>query len=718
MSTQLLLLHPEDVPRDSPVQLAAPEYASIIDDSRPDSVGVTLARSQPATSSDSGSDVEDEDEDSSPAPDGSDVIWVARSRVNQCRVWHGETSIGAPGRLLRRPVHAVIDDAPVYGQIVGYDSAIVSVRHANGTSQAQASKVEEVAPSVVFLLYKATLVKRLAMPAARQAAHSKILDRLLGEGGYQATRQISELLAGIALTKSHPTPQDRIMWIDPATGSDTPCSVGHVIDFGFFRDGNVPLTPGVSLGDRFCLDPLEAASPPQAQVQPSDELDDADDADADLPLATQDTHVAFADLMDTLEAAADVAAADSRRPPVVSPAPAAVPAPVTVTSQPPVASHTSKRLLDDLSTSDTSIGMRTITALAQYPDLLHHYVSTIGLRDDLSKRRRLTALSDSFPDSEVGERGEGNQGYRPTPSQQAIHQAITSAAYKGKRPTAFIEHARVSPATRFQPHLAIMMLMYHLQFGLCGLSLLNLARFDPAAQLALSGRNAVKQRKYSPSLELPEPVSEPTLSDLLGAVDTLALYVNEFCDDVTQRLVAAAKSFALSLDDYAPWSSDEVHTLAFWFSNVLAAYRLAVEMDLAHGTDTRCQVQSRFAMQDPELSALLFRMSRQGQPLSRQHSRRESSSRSHSSPRGVHHRPQSSDAASRGVSLIANLIPVQSGKRLCLRSISHRRCPSPLSEVCTSPHLGHFTPSKKLDAKVIAHIQSKLGGLRDEFSHL
>ncbi|TMW58593.1 hypothetical protein Poli38472_010152 [Pythium oligandrum] len=220
------------------------------------------------------------------------------------------------------------------------------------------------------------------------------------------------------------------MWIDPATGSDTPCSVGHVIDFGFLRDGNVPLTPGVSLGDRFCLDPPEAASPPQAQVQPSDELDDADDADADLPLATQDTLVAFADLMDTLEAAADVAAAGSRRPPVVSPAPAAVPAPVTVTSQPPVASHTSKRLLDDLSTSDPSIGMRTITALAQYPDLLHHYVSTIGLRDDLSKRRRLTALSDSFPDSEVGERGEGNQGYRPTPSQQAIHQAITSAAYK------------------------------------------------------------------------------------------------------------------------------------------------------------------------------------------------------------------------------------------------------------------------------------------------
>ncbi|TMW66582.1 hypothetical protein Poli38472_014558 [Pythium oligandrum] len=342
--------------------------------------------------------------------------------------------------------------------------------------------------------------------------------------------------------------------------------------------------------------------------------------------------------------------------------------------------------------------MRTITALAQYPDLLHHYVSTIGLRDDLSKRRRLTALSDSFPDSEVGERGEGNQGYvRRPPSKPSTKQLRQQ---------------------RIKPHLAIMMLMYHLQFGLCGLSLLNLARFDLAAQLTLSGRNAVKQRKYSPSLELPEPVSEPTLSDLLGAGDTLALYVNEFCDDVTQRLVAAAKSFALSLDDYAPWSSDEVHTLAFWFSNVLAAYRLAVEMDLANGTDTRCQVQSRLAMQDPELSALLFRMSRQGQPLSRQHSRRESSSRSHSSPRGVHHRPQSSEAASRGVSLIANLIPLQGGKRLCLRSISHRRCPSPLPDVCNSPHLGHFTPSKKLDAKVIAHIQSKLGGLRDEFSHL
>jgi hypothetical protein len=139
---------------------------------------------------------------------------------------------------LRRPVFALVDGNPIYGHVTSYAGLEVTLRRHTGSTIAPVSSGEEVLPLVVFLLYKAPLLRRIATPDAIARAHTRILDRLLGENGSAATRQIRQLLVGIVPVASHPRPVDRIPWVDASTGHDILCIVRHMIDFGFYCDGN------------------------------------------------------------------------------------------------------------------------------------------------------------------------------------------------------------------------------------------------------------------------------------------------------------------------------------------------------------------------------------------------------------------------------------------------------------------------------------------------
>ncbi|KAG2766109.1 hypothetical protein PC129_g15229 [Phytophthora cactorum] len=90
MAQQLLLLLPEDVLDGPPAHLLGPEYAEIVDDSVAERVGVRVLLANPP-----------DDEEAEQAAEVSE--WASRSRVNLCRVWAGELTAAAPGRLLRRP---------------------------------------------------------------------------------------------------------------------------------------------------------------------------------------------------------------------------------------------------------------------------------------------------------------------------------------------------------------------------------------------------------------------------------------------------------------------------------------------------------------------------------------------------------------------------------------------------------------------------------------
>ncbi|OWZ09449.1 hypothetical protein PHMEG_00017849 [Phytophthora megakarya] len=227
MAHQLLLLLPEDIPDQRQRLPAGPEYAEITDDTEADRVGVRVLLAAPDSIRDG--------EEATAHP--GDCVRVNRIRVNHCRVQAGGLGKGTTGRLLRRPVFAFVNALPIYGQVTSYE---VTICHRDGETAVEAVHVEELAPVVVFLLFKAQISRRITTHAGLTRAHSRILDRLLGARGAMATRQIKSVLAGIAPVATHPDPSDQNVWMDPMSGLDVLCSVRHVVDFGFYKDGGRP----------------------------------------------------------------------------------------------------------------------------------------------------------------------------------------------------------------------------------------------------------------------------------------------------------------------------------------------------------------------------------------------------------------------------------------------------------------------------------------------
>ncbi|OWZ14060.1 hypothetical protein PHMEG_00012521 [Phytophthora megakarya] len=129
-------------------------------------------------------------------------------------------------------------------------------------------------------------------------------------------------------------------------------------------------------------------------------------------------------------------------------------------------------------------------------------------------------------------------GFRPSRSQEDVHNAITAPTYIGKDEDTFLNHVRISKATKFLAHPAVTPRLDDIEFGPCGLLMLHFTRLDIDDQIRRQ-----KQNKISTKVELPD-----------------------------------------------------IPILAYWFSNVFAAYRLAVVNDIVSGSNTRATIQIRFNM--------------------------------------------------------------------------------------------------------------------------
>ncbi|KAE8906927.1 hypothetical protein PF002_g31607 [Phytophthora fragariae] len=319
---------------------------------------------------------------------------------------------------------------------------------------------------------------------------------------------------------------------------------------------------------------------------------------------------------------------------------------------------------------------------------------------------QLASVSDMIACEESVDR----QGrFRPTRAQRDVHNAITSTAYAGKTPDSFVDHARNSRATKFLPHPAVLSHLYEFLFGLCSLSILHFVRFDFQAQLFESEKKKVNLQNFSPTLNLPEPLHSPEFTDLVEALSVLDAFANEFFEDVTRKFVSEGKGFCDELTGLAPWSSLEVKGLAFWFSNVFGAYRLAVVQDSTTGGSTRLRVKERFTIQDGELQGILMKLARsKASPLVRKPADTPSYGSLQPSERQVLNRKHKKIPQD-----VLRHVPRLNGLQLCLKSISPQGCPSSSPDKCTQPVLGHFTPAN-LHPVVETYVRERFGGLHSK----
>ncbi|OWY94597.1 hypothetical protein PHMEG_00035623, partial [Phytophthora megakarya] len=310
--------------------------------------------------------------------------------------------------------------------------------------------------------------------------------------------------------------------------------------------------------------------------------------------------------------------------------------------------------------------------------------------------------------------------FRPSRAQLEVHNAITSPSYIGKDADIFMDHSRTSDATKFLAHPAITSRLYDFQFGVCELSILHFPRFDLHSQLNRTRAKTINMKNFSPKVELPDLPSHPTYGDLTECLAVLNSFAKAFLNIETCDLVAAAKEFVEQLDDFSPWSSSEVHILAFWFSNVFGAYRRAVVHDIRTGESTRTLVKFRFHMQDIELSGLLFKAARSRQQQSsrpvngdsnttslRVVPRQEALFGSMSTQSGPGKRRRDKKVPEE----VSAQVPRKSGRQLCLRYASIQGCPSKTKDRCIQNYLAHFEPLS-IPAIVENYIRDHYGGVR------
>uniref|UniRef100_H3GN24 Uncharacterized protein n=1 Tax=Phytophthora ramorum TaxID=164328 RepID=H3GN24_PHYRM len=629
-------------------------------------------------------------------------------------MWAGELEHGAPGRLLRRPVFALVDNQTLYGQVVASEDQHVVLRHHGGRTRIAATLVEELAPVIVFLLFTTPLLRRINTPDRIAEAHATILDRLLGTRDVTATRQVRQLLDGIAPVATHRTESSG--WI-PVWATTYIAASGIVLG-DYYWDGpsvtNVPGEPRL---------PVSAAAADDGAPEPvisnaGDTSDGRSPAIASRliePTAASSNrepvpHARFVDFMDSLE---NPHTGQPPNPTEIEHGELLLDAP-----GPPVSG---KRTRGGDEPSDSIDAMRVMAALADHPDLLQIYARQFQSRGSARQRPRYSGVSDLIPavDSSAPER---HHSFRPSVRQQEVHDLICADDHRGKPPAVFVEYSRSSRSTKFIPHPAILSRLFDFSFGVCGLSVLHFRRFDLSAQLDYAGSTQLSARNFSVKVELPTVPAEASYADLTSALGILGVYCDEFLDSRTRRLVSAAKAFAEELGDFEPWSLVEVQTLAFWFSNVFSAYRLACEHDIDQQTTTRATIRERLTLHDAELSGLLFKMScnrAQGRPTalprSEAHRREPATGQPTARPGRVPSKAQTRRPVPTEVGLAA---PRQGGKQLCLRFISAQGCPSQSPDRCSLPFLGHFIPTTQLDPIVKAHVNEKLGGLRSDLLHL
>ncbi|KAG1687417.1 hypothetical protein DVH05_005212 [Phytophthora capsici] len=334
------------------------------------------------------------------------------------------------------------------------------------------------------------------------------------------------------------TPRNRqFIWRCPRTGSDVVCSIEHVIYYVYYRNGGKAPPASVRLGETFCHDP--ASSPTEGnerQVIPSRARTNSGTIDQ-IPLA---------DLLDTLDRVAGLS----------------IPGPDRYERQEGVdyGNTTENDSLRQVSPDVTprnggaaSAPVRILSVLANNPDLLETYASQLPQLGPERKRPRVQAISDSVlmtPRYEDG--GDRRHNFRPSQGQQAVHDAITAVEHRGKSPALFVEHVRSSHAMKFLPHPAVLSRLYDFEFGVCGLSISHLRRFNLNAKLDHARSNAVHLSNFSVKVSLPSLPVNPNHESLCDSLNILGTYAEEFFEAPTRRLITTAKAFSEELNDYAP----------------------------------------------------------------------------------------------------------------------------------------------------------------------
>ncbi|KAE8968754.1 hypothetical protein PR002_g27647 [Phytophthora rubi] len=381
-----------------------------------------------------------------------------------------EVDNGSPGWLLFHPVYFQHEDDLLHGQVSSYADGQYSVSTHSGEVQVAYDEVIDVAPVIVFLLWGVRLVTSINNTDSLQTAHSTLLNRLLGQRGARASRNIVRLMNGVGVESTLPNASTQRVWITPYTGERVQVTVGHVINVAFYIDGNRRPPASVNLGATFCDDPSQPPLPADAEATSTSTPPGERDAAREMA-EDEAAESGFAEILNVYAESEHPA----KRRRVTCPSSQLNPFQDPATHAILQALASKPRLLELY--LDQLQGIQDATSV----DEVHRTTEDCDFRrsnDHLTRGHPAmgppaTSISQlaSVSDMIACEESVDRQGrFRPTRAQRDVHNAITSTAYA-----------------------AVLSRLYEFLFGPCSLSILHFVRFDFQAQLFES-----EKKKRSP----------------------------------------------------------------------------------------------------------------------------------------------------------------------------------------------------------------------------
>ncbi|ETM99052.1 hypothetical protein PPTG_19112 [Phytophthora nicotianae INRA-310] len=271
-----------------------------------------------------------------------------------------------------------------------------------------------------------------------------------------------------------------------------------------------------------------------------------------------------------------------------------------------------------------------------------------------------------------------------------------------------------SRATKFQPHPAIFVRIYAIEFGARGLSVLPFQRKDFAARREWYTKSSVNLNNFTPSVHLPKAERPRSIADVSSALTVLHVFTEKFFDQSTRRLVGAAREFDENLCSFCQSAAQDVESLVFWFDRVFEDYRTAAVSDARTGASSRTEVKLTLSFRDPELQSVVYVIqSERVLSLTLSQRPRPANDTLHLANGNRRHEP--ARAARKTPSDVIEALPKKDGLSVCMKYLSRRGCSSRSDEHCAFPNHVHFIPAS-LDPVVRNHIQHNMGDLRRELT--
>ncbi|ETK84374.1 hypothetical protein F441_10842 [Phytophthora nicotianae CJ01A1] len=586
----------------------------------------------------------------------------------------------APRRNNRQPsieplsaVFARHDGSWLHGQVVRNRGRDVVLQTKVGEQvTCRPTAVYPTDPVLALLLGPDVLDSSLDIEGVR-TAHATILSRLLGDPAnprLRPSRDIVHLLRGIVADENMPDGARACVWSTAASSSHR-FSLQHAVDFVFVTESSAKrISKAIrdGMGEQFFILPTSAAE-------------------------------------DGASVAAEIDAPARRRD------------------------------------SETDRHARIVSDLMEFPDVLDCYLSARSRQNNLPTQRAKRTRLDSMEEPAEGSRKRPKSQFQPPAAHQLVHRLISATSSAGTSAHDFVDEMLKHDGVTFVQHPGVLIRIYDFQFGVRGLSIMHLVQLAPLDRMAWVMSSKVNMQDLSASVPLPDAQTAGSVDDILSALDGLRTYYAAFCAPDGIDLLQVMHNFVRQMIGISLWNADDLTYLVYWLNSILEEYRTCAHRDASTGETSRINVKDKVDSSNPDLQRLTQLITARKMEQLMQDSRRPSATVSARSPMPIDHTKDHVGTVTNTVhplqrvtdgststvrsgdipQAILNLVPLQGGRTLCLRSTTIQGCtgaPGKPDQCQYFKSRAHFVPTEPLPKLLRDYIIQRFGGLRRDLHHL